>query len=253
MKDPFRVEGKVTVVTGGGTGIGASIAREFAARGAPVLVAGRTVETLQRTRDAIHAAGGVCEITRCDVRDAAACEAMIATAVRQFGRVDVVVNNAGAVIRSPIVDMSIEQWRDVFATNIEGVFSASKTAARQFIAQGSGGSIINISSSASFSGYPEIAAYAAAKAAMNNFTMSSAMEWASAGIRVNCIASGAILIEKVSGATDYIEKMSRSRPMRRMGRVEEIAYACIFLASDAASYITGVTLPVDGGPPSRAD
>ncbi len=251
LKNPFSVEGKVTIVTGGGTGIGESIAKEFAARGAPVLIASRKTEHLEPVRDAIRKAGGKCEMTVCDVRDAAQCDAMVAEAVKHFGRLDVMINNHGASITTPTLNLSPNGWKAVVAINLDGVFFCSKSAARQFIAQKSGGSIINISSTAGVHGSPTMLPYGAAKAGVINLTVSHAGEWGEHGIRVNCIAPGPIDTE---GAAPRVwpnpkvkEMVARSRALGRFGQVEEISFPCIFLASDASSYVTGALLIVDGG------
>ena len=256
MKDPFSIEGKVTIVTGGGTGIGESIAHEFANRGAPVLIASRNAEHLEPVRDAIRKQGGKCEIMVCDVRDAAQCDAMVAEAVKQFGRLDVLINNHGASIATPTLNLSPNGWRAVVGINLDGVFFCSKAAARQFIAQQTGGAIINISSTAGVHGSPGMLPYGAAKAGVINLTMSHASEWGAQGIRVNCIAPGPIDTEgaapRVWPNPQVKEMVARSRALERFGRVDEIAYPCIFLASDASSYVTGALLIVDGGQSPRA-
>lgn len=251
VKDPFSIEGKVTIVTGGGTGIGESIAREFAARGAKVLIASRNVENLTKVRDEIRKAGGACEMTTVDVRQADQCEAMVETAVKHFGRLDVLINNHGASITTPSLNLSPNGWRAVVGINLDGTFFCSKAAARQFIKQGGGGSIVNISSTAGVHGSPTMLPYGAAKAGVVNLTISQAGEWGEHGIRVNCIAPGPIDTE---GAAPRVwpnpkvkQMVANSRALQRFGRVEEIAYPCIFLASEAASYVTGETLIVDGG------
>lgn len=251
MKNPFSVEGKVTIVTGGGTGIGESIAKEFAMRGAPVLIASRNVENLEKVRDEIRKAGGKCEMTQLDVRDAEQCDKMVAEAVRKFGHIDVLINNHGASIATPSLNLSPNGWRAVVGINLDGTFFCSKAAARQMIEQKTGGAIINISSTAGVHGSSTMLPYGAAKAGVINLTVSHASEWGSKGIRVNCIAPGPIDTE---GAAPRVwpnpkvkEMVARSRALGRFGRVEEIAYPCIFLASDASSYITGALMIVDGG------
>jgi NAD(P)-dependent dehydrogenase (short-subunit alcohol dehydrogenase family) len=251
LNNPFSVEGKVTIVTGGGTGIGESIAKEFALRGAPVLIASRKIENLEKVRDEIRKAGGKCEMAQVDVRDAEQCDKMVAEAVKQFGRLDVLINNHGASITTPSMNLSPNGWRAVVGINLDGVFFCSKAAARQFIEQKSPGSIVNISSTAGVHGSSTMLPYGAAKAGVINLTVSHAGEWGPAGIRVNCIAPGPIDTE---GAAPRVwpnpkvkEAVARSRALQRFGRVEEIAFPCIFLASDASSYVTGSLLIVDGG------
>jgi NAD(P)-dependent dehydrogenase (short-subunit alcohol dehydrogenase family) len=256
LKDPLSIEGKVTIVTGGGTGIGESIAREFAARGAPVLIASRNAQHLEPVRDSIRKAGGECEMAVVDVRDAAQCDAMVAEAVKHFGRLDVLINNHGASITAPTLNLSPNGWRAVVGINLDGVFFCSKSAARQFIAQKSPGSIINISSTAGVHGSPTMLPYGAAKAGVINLTVSHAGEWGHLGIRVNCIAPGPIDTEgaapRVWPNPEVKEMVRRSRALQRFGRVEEIAFPCIFLASEASSYVTGALLIVDGGTSPRA-
>ncbi len=251
MHDPFSVAGKVTIVTGGGTGIGVAIAREFAARGAPVLIASRNAAHLEPVRDQIRAAGGHCEMKVLDVRDAAQCEAMVADAVGHFGRLDVLINNHGASIASPSLELSPNGWKAVVEINLGGTFFASRAAARQMIAQGGGGAIINLSSIAGVLGAATMAPYGASKAGVINLTLSHAAEWGAHGIRVNCIAPGPI---ETSGAAERTwpnpkvrEAVVRSRALGRFGTIEEVAWPCLFLASEAASYITGAVLTVDGG------
>jgi NAD(P)-dependent dehydrogenase (short-subunit alcohol dehydrogenase family) len=256
LKDVFSVEGKVTIVTGGGTGIGESIAKEFAARGAPILIASRNAEHLGPVRDAIRKAGGRCEMAICDVRQADQCDAMVEAAVKAFGRLDVLINNHGASITTPSLDLSPNGWRAVVGINLDGVFFCARAAARQFIKQGGGGCIINISSTAGVHGSPTMLPYGAAKAGVINLTVSHAGEWGRHGIRVNCIVPGPIDTE---GAAPRVwpnpkvkEMVAKSRALGRFGRVDEIAFPCLFLASDAASYVTGASLIVDGGTAPRA-
>ena len=192
LKDVFSVAGKVTIVTGGGTGIGIAIAREFALRDAPVLIASRNAGHLEPVRDEIRKLGGTCEMTVCDVRDAAQCDAMIATAVKHFGRLDVMINNHGASITAPSMNLSANAWRVVVAINLDGTFHCSKAAARQFIEQKSGGSIINLGSTAGVRGSATMLPYSASKAAVAKLTECHAAEWGHHQIRVNCIAPGPV-------------------------------------------------------------
>ncbi len=251
MKDALSIEGKVTIITGGGTGIGERITEEFARRGAPVLIASRKAEHLEPVRDRVRKQGGKCEMEVFDVRDAAACEALVAAAVKHFGRLDVFINNHGASIAAPSFNVSPNAWRAIVSINLDGVFFCSKAAARQFIEQKSGGCIINLSSIVAVHGSPTMLAYAAAKAGVINLTMSHAAEWGRYGIRVNCIAPGPIDTEAAAErgwpSAAAKEKIAKSRALGRFGRVEEIAYPCVFLASEGASYVNGAVLTVDGG------
>lgn len=251
MKDIFSVEGKVTIVTGGGTGIGIAFAHEFARRGAPVMIASRNAEHLEPVRDSIRKEGGKCEMKVLDVRDAAQCDALIAETVQHFGRLDVMINNHGGSITTPSLNLSPNGWRAVIAINLDGTFFCSKAAARQFIAQKDGGCIINLSSTAGVHGSTTMLPYAASKAGIIKLTESHAGEWGRYGIRVNCIAPGPV---ETPGAAPRIwpdeevkKMMLRSRALGRFGKVEDIAYPAIFLASEAASWMTGATLIVDGG------
>jgi len=168
----------------------------------------------------------------------------------------VMINNHGASIPSPSLNLSPNGWRAVVGINLDGTFFCSKAAARQFIEQKSGGSIINISSTAGVHGSSFMLPYGAAKAGVINLTVSQASEWGALGIRVNCIAPGPIETEgagaRVWPNPKIKEGVAKTRALERFGRVQEIAYPCIFLASEAASYITGALLIIDGGEGTRA-
>jgi 3-oxoacyl-[acyl-carrier protein] reductase len=245
-KNPFSVEGKVTIITGGATGIGAAMARAFAAHGAPVLIASRNEDNLRKMRDRIREAGGRCEMTVCDVREPAACEAMVAAAVKHFGRLDVLVNNAGAGFPTSTAKLSTNGWRTIIGINLDGTFFCSKAAAAQFLAQGSGGCIINLSSESGVDGWSDMPHYGAAKAGVINLTLSHASEWGPNGIRVNCIIPGKIVTE-MEDPIWLDARATRHIALRRFGQVDDIAYPCMFLASDAAGFITGTTLTITGG------
>jgi NAD(P)-dependent dehydrogenase (short-subunit alcohol dehydrogenase family) len=257
LKDVFSVAGKVTIVTGGGTGIGIAIAREFALREAPVLIASRNASHLEPGRDEIRRLGGTCEMHVVDVRDAAQCDEMITTAVKHFGRLDVMINNHGASITTPSQNLSPNGWRAVVAINLDGTFFCSKAAARQFIAQQSAGCIINLSSTAGVHGSATMLPYAASKAGVIKLTESHAAEWGRYGIRVNCIAPGPVTTagaaERIWPNDDVRNMMLRSRALKRFGTVEDIAYPCLFLASEAAAWMSGSTMVIDGGNIRPAD
>lgn len=254
MIDPFDVAGKCVIVTGGGTGIGAAIAREFALRGARVLIASRSAEHLATVAGEIGRDGGSVETCVCDVRDAAAVDGMIERAYGMLGGLDVLINNHGASFFQPAEEMSANGFSTIVAINLSGTFLCARAAARRWIAEKRGGRIINMSSEAGVYGAPGMAHYGAAKAGVQNLTLSLAMEWARHGILVNCIAPGPIDTVEAGARTWPTPEIRRtiegSTALQRLGRVEEIAWPCLFFASAASSYVTGQTLSVDGGPMS---
>jgi len=254
MRNPFSVDGKVVLVTGGGTGIGAIIAREFAVRGARTLIASRNAEHLAPVADGIRQAGGTVDVATCDVRDAAQVEGMVARAYERFGALDVLINNHGASFFQPATEMSPNGFATVVAINLQGTFLCAQAAARRWIAAGRSGRIVNMSSEAGVLGSPGMAHYGAAKAGIVNLTRTLAMEWASHGILVNCIAPGPIDTQEAGARTwptpELRRAVARSTALDRLGVAEEIAWPCLFFASDASSFVTGQTLSVDGGPVS---
>jgi NAD(P)-dependent dehydrogenase (short-subunit alcohol dehydrogenase family) len=253
---PFSLEGKVAIVTGGGLGIGQSISLEFARAGADVVIASRKLEHLEATVAQIQKLGRRSFAMAVDVRQEEAVRELVERTGRDLGRLDVMVNNAGASFRAKPEDITPNGWNAVVQINLNGVFFGCKWAARQMMAQGRGGSIINVSSIAGVYGSTMMSHYGAAKAAVINFTRSVAVEWARKGIRVNGIAPGPIetegyldVLHKTNPDAQQVYEAVASRvAMGRWGRVEEIAWPCIFLASEASAYMTGTTIIVDGGP-----
>jgi 3-oxoacyl-[acyl-carrier protein] reductase len=254
MHDPFSVSGKSVIVTGGGTGIGAVIAREFAGRGARVLIASRSTDHLEPVATSIRKDGGEVVTAPCDVRDAAQVDAMIARVHDAFGGLDILINNHGASFYQPATKISPNGFATIVAINLTGTFLCSTAAARRWIDTGRGGRIINMSSEAGVLGSPGMAHYGAAKAGIQNLTRTLAMEWSRHGILVNCIAPGPIETPEASARTwptpEIRALVERSTGLERIGRPEEIAWPCLFLASEASSYLTGQTISVDGGPRS---
>ena len=254
LHDPFSINGKSVIVTGGGTGIGAAIARVFSERGAKVLIASRNGEHLAPVAKALRDAGGAVESLTCDVRDAAQVETMFDHADAAFGGVDVLINNHGASFYARAEELSPNGFATIVAINLQGTFLCARAAARRWIERKQGGRIISMSSEAGIYGAPGMCHYAAAKAGVQNLTRTLAMEWAPHGILVNCIAPGPIDTPEAGarswGTPEMKQQVERSTALNRLGRVEEIAWPCVFLASEASGFVTGQTFSVDGGPTS---
>jgi NAD(P)-dependent dehydrogenase (short-subunit alcohol dehydrogenase family) len=251
---PFRPDllaGRTAIVTGGGTGIGRGIALALAAVGANVVIASRRHEHLTPTADEIMALGGAAETSVCDIRDPEAVERTMELTEERFGRVDLLVNNAGATFTKPAEELSLNGWRAVIDIDIHGTWHCTQAAGRRMIRDGGGGAILNITSTSPVTGNPGRIHGGVGKAGVDSMTKSLAVEWARYGIRVNAIAPGLILTEGVEraifGTEGELERRSASVPLGRLGTVDEIGTAAVFLLSDAAAYITGATLVVDGG------
>ena len=243
-----RMQHKVAFVTGGGSGIGAATAQRLAQEGATVVVCGRRREPLDEVVAAIVAAGGKAEAVVADVSDEAGFTAALEAAAQRHGRLDVLVNNAMAYTWGSIEEMSTADWRANFATSVDGTFWGTRTAMR--LMKGKGGAIVNVSSICGQLGTPWMSGYSAAKAAIDNFSRAAAAEGAPHGIRVNVVIPA--VVETPATAGMLADEASRKNtekliPMGRVGQPEELANAILFLASDEASYITGASLPVDGG------
>lgn len=243
---------KIVIVTGGGEGIGAATARLFAHAGATLVIAGRTAATLDRTAAAIAAdSGGIAIGMATDVTDEAQCIRLIREVTDRFGRIDVLVNNAGGARQIPMRKFRTDKYLAEFDLNLHSAFYCSRAAADAMIAQG-GGAIVNVSSLAGVNGTMGVAPYAAAKAGLQMMTRVAAAEWGPRGIRVNCVAAGMIATEKARAnwaKTGFDEAAAASAfPLRRAGTPEDVAQAILFMASDAAAYISGETLVVGGGP-----
>jgi 3-oxoacyl-[acyl-carrier protein] reductase len=237
---------RVVLVTGGAHGIGLAIVRAFAQAGAKVIVAD------QREADATRAASTITSemgteglAVAVDVRVAAAVYAAVQRALAHFGRIDVLVNNAGIYPNTPVLEMDENEWDAVFDTNVKGMFLMSRAVGRAMVTRG--GRIINISSGAAESGRVGAAHYCASKAAVNMFTRVLALELAPHGIVVNAVGPGLIEVPGWSLSQDYIDAIVSTNPMGRIGQPEDVAQAVLYLASPSATYITGTTLYVDGG------
>lgn len=240
--------GKTVVVSGGGTGIGLSIARELASLGAQVVLCARTLSNLEAARERITAAGGRAEALVCNIRDPEAVDALFTTVVERFGRVDGLVNNAGGQFLSPAESISPKGWHAVVETNLTGTFYMTQAAFAHSMRQ-HGGAVVSIVVE-NWRGFPNMAHSGAARAGVMNLTQSLALEWAPYGVRINAVAPGII---NSSGLRHYpelvqqrLEAVGSELPAGRMGTEDEVAAAVVFLLSPAASFISGTTLKVDG-------
>jgi citronellol/citronellal dehydrogenase len=248
----FDLTGRVAIVTGGGTGIGAATARLFAAQGASLVLAGRTEALLGAVRDEVVATHGTnCIAMPTDVKKEEDVLALVNATVEHCGHIDIVVNNAGGTRMMHVEDVPTRVWDSNFDLNIRGPFLLTREAGRHMIAQGTGGAFVNISSAAGVRGVLGGSAYGAAKAALQQFTLICAGEWGRFGIRANCLAVGLVASERAKAAWEAADiqpdRQARGTSLRRVGQPEEVANVILFLASDASSYVTGQTFSADGG------
>ncbi|MGQ9572625.1 MAG: SDR family oxidoreductase, partial [Dehalococcoidia bacterium] len=249
----MRLRDKVALVTGSGSGIGKATALLFGREGAKVMSVDLNGDTARATASEITAAGGQADSLQADVSVAADVERMIGTTVERFGRLDVLVNNAGIEVIMPIVQVPEEMWDRLIDVNLKGVFLGCKYAIPQMIRQG-GGAIVNTASIAGLRGFATFGTYSASKGGVVLLTKTLAVEYARFNIRINCVCPGIIrtpMVDRgllaVPEPEAALERFEQAHPMGRLGEPEEVAQAMLFLASDEASFITGVPLPVDGG------
>ncbi len=251
--DPLLdLTGRVAVVTGGGTGIGAATARLLAAHGADVAIAARTVADLEQTADQIRTATGRhCLTVPTDVKVEEQVVHLVQHTVDELGRIDILVNNAGGTRLGPLSTLPTKGWDAAFDLNVRSAYVCTREAGRHFLAQGSG-AIVNVSSAAGVTGVKGGAHYAAAKSALQMFTRVTAAEWGRHGVRANCVAVGGVASERAVAAWDVAgldqADLAAGTPLGRLGQPVEVANVVLFFASDASSYVTGQTLSVDGGP-----
>jgi len=243
------LSGRVAVVVGGTSGIGRAIALGFAEAGADVVVSGRREALIDTVAKEIEAKGRRSLRQPADVADRASLEKLRDRIVSEFGKVDILVNSAGTTKRRPTLDVAEDEWNMIMETNLTGTLRACQVFGRHMLERGYG-RIINIASLSSFVALYEVAAYAASKAAVASLTKSLAIEWSSKGVTVNAIAPGVFktdLNTALLDGTDRGREFLLRTPMKRFGKVEELAGAAVFLASDAASFVNGEVLAVDGG------
>lgn len=242
----MQFDGKVVIVTGAGSGIGAATAKRFGGAGAQVVLNDRTRGPLEAV-----AAGfdpGQVVLQTGDVSEQADAEALIAAAIDRFGRLDVLVNNAGVVPTGSILEASVQDWRTVMAVDVDGVFFCTRAALPHLVQ--AGGNIVNVSSVSGLGGDWNMSFYNAAKGAVSNFTRSLALELGAQGVRVNAVNPGLTftgLTQEIKRDQELMRRFAERIPLGRGAEPEEVADVIAFLASDAARYVTGVNLPVDGG------
>jgi glucose 1-dehydrogenase len=245
-----RVAGKVALVAGAGGGIGGAGAEALAREGASVFCTDSDGEAAEATAARIRATGGRAAATALDVRDREAVDAAVAAVVREFGRLDIVLESAGISHRLDFLDVDVETWDRVIAVNLTGMFHIGQAAARQMVKQGGGGSIINVTSQLAEVARPERAAYVSSKGGARSLTHAMAVDLAAHGIRVNAIAPGPTLTG-LTGASYTAPEARRATealiPLGRLGQPDDLVGAVLFLASDEARWVTGSTVTVDGG------
>ncbi len=248
-KTPFDLTGKVALVTGASRGLGQSFARALASAGADLIVTAREKDDCEPFAEAVRQSGRRVACVSLDVRDESSIRRMSEEALAVFGKVDVLVNNAGCNIRKAALDVTWDDWSAVLDTNLRGTFFVAQAVARHMIPR-SYGRIVNIGSLTTLFGYAGIAPYCASRGGVKQLTMSLADEWGPHGITVNCLAPGWFETEQTRVLyqdTRWVEYLRDRIPLRRPGKPDDLAGAIVFLASDASEYVTGQTLLVDGG------
>lgn len=245
---PGLFDGKVVVVTGGGTGLGRCSAHELAALGAQVVIASRNLDQLEQTASEITSDGGRCDSVLLDLKDEASIDAAMETVVSRHGRLDGLFNNAGGQFSAPAENISSNGWRSVIDVNLNGTYLVTQAAFRHWM-RDNGGAVVSMLADI-WNGYPAMAHMAAARAGIDNLTKTLSLEWARYDIRLNCIAPGTILSSGMAtypeAVQDFTVEQTSHIPAGRLGTESEVSAAAVFLLSPASTYIRGTTLRVDG-------
>lgn len=244
----MRLENKVAIITGAGSGFGRATAKLFAKEGAKVVLVGRTKEKLEKVEKDIKNEGGIAISISADVTSVSETKKVVEKTIENFGKLDILFNNAGTFRAGTLETMSEKDWNDVIAVNLTALFYMGK-AAIPYLKE-TKGNIINTASAGGIIGFPQAVSYAASKGGVISFTKAVAVDFAKDGIRCNAICPGTSETEMTQEVM-HIESLRKSFlapiPMQRFGKGNDVAYAALFLASDESSYLTGVVLPVDGG------
>ena len=236
----MRLKDKTAIITGGGTGIGLATARAFYQEGAKIILFGRRKEKLEK---AVEKLGDSAIIVQGDMTNNNDLDQLINETLHNFKKIDILVNNAGLFNGAPLHEISDSQWDEIMNINIRSVFQLTRRVLPAMLSQ-KYGSIIHISSILGLIAVPQVAAYNVSKGALNQFSRSIAVEYGSSGIRSNSICPGLIATDMTA---DLMKEWSKEYPIGRFGKPEDVANACLYLASDESSFVTGITLPVDGG------
>ena len=242
----MRLKDKTAIITGGGTGIGLATARAFYQEGAKIILFGRRKEKLEK---AVEKLGDSAIIVQGDMTNNNDIDQLINETLHNFKKIDILVNNAGLFNGAPLHEISDSQWDEIMDINIRSVFQLTRRVLPAMLSQ-KYGSIIHISSILGLIAVPQVAAYNVSKGALNQFSRSIAVEYGSSGIRSNSICPGLIATDMTADLmkdVDLMKEWSKDYPIGRFGKPEDVANACLYLASDESSFVTGITLPVDGG------